>query len=160
MPRKLTGLDQIVGLPVPCYVGQFFVYFGVVSKHSYCKSYKIGPRIVPWGTLQRYTRPGWEDASNNNVLQTNAVMSRRYRDILIWATAVCEAQLESIAIEKYKNITSLGLDLFLDDAKSSKQHSNWVRVDFLSRKPNWLGLKTFRACQKSPTLSLTISPLT
>ena len=41
-------------------------------------------------------------------------MSLPSRNILIWATTVREA--ESNAFEKSKNIASVGLDLFLDDA--------------------------------------------
>ena len=52
----------------------------------------------------------------------------------------------------------MGLDLFLDDAQSSKQR--WVRVDFPSRKPNWFELKTFRDCEKLSTRSFTIVSLT
>ena len=67
---------------------------------------------------------------------------------------------ESNAFEKSKNIGSVGLDLFLEDAQSSKQHNNCDKVDLPSSKPNWFGLKTFRSCQKLTTQWLTIFSLT
>ena len=50
-------------------------------------------------------------------------MSLRSRDILISVTVLREAQSPTL-LRNLKNISSVGLDLFFDDAQSSKQHRN------------------------------------
>ena len=115
---------------------------------------RIRPRIVPWGTLDvTQGQDEWVPQTTMRCLRSvKKLLNQRSNEPSIpWHFNLSNSRswgTESNAFDKSKNLTSVGLDFFLDDAQSSKQHSNWDRVDCPSRKPNWFGLRTFRACQK------------